>query len=329
MAATTAADVQVIQKLIGGYAGMYLPEKLSLVASGVARAQGGTLPDGNTFIKRGFKPYTGLGTVPVAGTDATIRALGTYNQVGVIARRGDVYGLEDVAGLAGGITSQEFQMQAGANIAHNAGLTIETEIFTYQLPAIFGSTGTLYSTHTVDNSGSAFDYFMLEQAKAKMGESAGLFDTLIIHPDQFYGKKIQALTSAPEWELLSQYNQTGVTYAGTLAGLRVILNERVYNSAGVYHSYVCAAGAIDLEYQEQLHVEIARLPLKAMGTDVLVWRVAYSPTVGKVSFAGTAPTGVAGASTSDLGTVGNWSLVTGAHKSQTPMVAIISAVGSV
>lgn len=324
MAATTITDYNLVTELIDGYAPSVLTANLSLMKSGVlSSAHDGVnlMPSqGNTWTVRGYQQYTTAWATPVAATDMTVNALGTYQDIGVILRRGTAFGVEDVSRYAGGDPENAIAEDIAKQIGHHAALQIETTIFTYLLPGIFLTSGTLRSSHTIVSNG-ALGVGDIEDGLAVPGENRNGFTKLFMH-STVYSRFVKNELVNYSDVARREYMEQGLVYGGSIAGVDIILNDRCYKSGNTYHSYLMRAGGLFLGYQKDLNVEYDRQVLKAGGTDVWKYLVYFSPHLPGVSFTGTAPTGVGGATDANLSTVGNWTKRTGIDNSQIGVVAI-------
>ena len=300
MAASTITDKELLQVGIEGYVRAYLPEQLSLGQSGIVRTDlnppfSASAQGGNSYMIKGRIYDATVDAAPVADTAPTTTAISSWKQNGVIVRRVKMYGNEDLASVAGGEGTDEWMSDIANVIVHNKNLNVEVRMIQKLIPGVFGSTGPLYATHTVDNSGSAFDYSMFAQGMAKMGENAGALDAIVMHSAVFWGAQVNSmLTAQPDYNSIAAFRALGVQFVGMIGNKRVFINDRCYTTGGVYDTIL--AGPNALYYADQLanSIEIFRSN-KASGTTEVLNRSAYSIAVAGVSFSGTLPTGLGGA----------------------------------
>ena len=182
MAANTVGDYTLISHLIEGYAAPALTKNLSLLNAGILQTN--TIPGlgqgGNTWSVRGYSEYTTHWTRATAATDRTIKTIGTYNDIGVVLRAGDSFGVEDVSRFAGGDGENAYAQYIGGQIGQSAGLGTETSIFTYMLPGLFKADGALRANHLITSDGTLTASDVVD-AKAIPGEQAGRFTKMFMH----------------------------------------------------------------------------------------------------------------------------------------------------
>lgn len=325
MAATTVGDYQLTAKIIEGYLQAYLPEDLPLIKAGLVTVDTDApkFASGNTWEVKSRKYDSTVASTPVAATDATVRSLSTGKQIGVVLRRGVPYGVEKFSAQAGGDSIEAFAADAARVMLHNANLTINSSFQTDLFPGLFAASGTLVDTHVVDN-GTALSTKDFADAELLIGERAALLDSYIIHPTQYHKRKLADYVDfdQKDYELAREYSMTGKTYAGRMGGRRVFLDSTCYNDGTTYWSYLVGPGALGLGFQMGVTVEYDYLMLTGMGTHVWQYTMSYAPYVNKVSFTGTAPTGIGGATAANLSTVGNWTKITNTDASEIPIVCI-------
>ena len=333
MAATTATNLQVVTQIVGGYAPVFFDEVFTLRNTGVLRVD--TSPSfptagTNTYTQRGLYYTTSAAQTPAANTDLTVNALSSNTQIGVMRRRGDAFGLETLAALAGGADPDAVAQQIARVMANQAAYDLEQVVLTQLVAGVFATNGTIAATNVVDHSGVKFDLTYITEAMALIGERSGLFDRIVMHPTLYWKNRINEQLTAQPNNTISQVQDAAAfatTYAGSIGNMAVFLNSRLYNSGGVYVTLLSGSGAnapLYLGVETNFNVEYDRQILKAGGTDVWKYTHSHSPAVAAVSFTGTAPTGIAGVTDAALALSTNWTKVGGHTAAQTPGVAIYS-----
>lgn len=329
MAASTAAQKILTTGVLPGYIAAYFPQVLNLLQTGALRLDSNPIfTTGNTHLRKGRVYDLSADQVPTANTDLTVNALSSYSLTSPIIRRAQSYGNEDLASVAGGEDADALAADIAANFAHSQAYWTEVRLLQYVIPAIFGSGGILNSTHVVNESSSVFDYTMVAAALKLMGERFSMLDTMIMHSSVYHGAQISTmLTAQPAYDAIPDYRAQATTYQGNIGPMRVFVNDRVYESGGVYDTIVCARGAMFAATQISGEIEYERDALKAAGTDVWVNRYAHALGVEGITYQGSAGTTIGGIADSTLQATASWTTITGHVASQTPLVVIKSLAG--
>jgi hypothetical protein len=329
MAASTAAQKILTTGVLPGYMAAYFPEKLNLLQTGALRLDTNPIfTTGNTHTRKGRVYDLTADQTPTAATDLTVNALSSYSLTSPIIRRAQSYGNEDLASVAGGEDVDALARDIAANLAHNQAYWTEYRLFKYVVPAIFGSGGILNATHVVNESDAVFDYTMVAAALKLMGENFGLLNTLIMHSTVYHGAQISTmLTAQPAYDAIPDYRSQAVTYQGNIGNMRVFINDRVYETGGVYDTIVCAPGTMFAATQIAGQIEYERKATLAAGTDVWINRYAHALGVEGVTYAGAAGTTIGGITDATLQATASWAKITGHVASQTPLVVIKSLAG--
>ena len=329
MAAGTITDYNLVTELIDGMAPVVLTANLSLVRSGVMSTtfDGITFPisQGNTWSVRGYTQRTDDWSTPVAATDMTVNNIDSYKDVGVILRRGDALGVEDVSRYAGGDPENALATDMARIIGHQAAINFERTFFEGVLLGLFNTSGCLRDSHVVVAQ-SALTAGDFTDALWAVGENGGQYSLAMMHSKVFKNYQKNELVNYSDVARMT-FMQMGMSYGGTIGGVPVVLNDRVYNSSNTYHTYLFKPNSLFLAFQRDMNIEYDRQVLKAGGTDVWKYLPYFSPHVPGTTFSGTAPTGVGGATDANLYTVGNWSKRTGVDNSQIGVVCIESTEG--
>lgn len=324
MAASTITDKVTSTVEIEGYIETFLPQVLSLASSGAveidnAPAFSASQKGGNIWQAKHRNGATTGDQTPAANTDLTVKAFGSDYVNGVIVRRGDALGNEDLASIAGGEDIASWKMDVARWIANEYALNAEIRLLTHMVPAILGTGGTLAATNLVANAGTPFDYTMVAQANAKMGENSGLLDAIVMNSATFWNAQVNTmLTAQPSYADIAAFRALGASVpVGAIGPLRVFLNDRIATT----NTLLTSRGAMYLGVQLANSIETDRLILKAGGTDIVKYVFAYSPMIKGVGSTLT-PTVIGGATDAELATVGSWSKRTGYSPKEWPIVLI-------
>jgi hypothetical protein len=282
------------------YMSAMLPEKSVMVSSGAARiddqlgaqlsAQGG-----KTLSRRLYDEDTTDEEVLAAATDLTVQALTTDADIVAVCARGRARGAEDIAGiLAQADPMAEFAAQRTNYWAR--------KLDTALIKVATGALGALGSTvQYTASSGSPFAYDFILAAADKMGDNSDDLSIVVCHPKIYHDMLRLNLVT---YQNAGAVGQAGVFLGGFIGGRRVVVSDQVYNTGGVYSTYIVAPGAFTLAFQKQVSVEVDRQPLKAGGTDIVVDTVHFVAHKNYVKWTGTA--GGITPTNAELATTGNW-----------------------
>jgi hypothetical protein len=264
---------------------------------------------------------------PTAATNLDVNDITQYAENGVIARRAQVYGIEDIAKLAA--NDPDALTDYARLLEHNIRYGVHTLIHSSLFPALFDSSnGCLYSTHFVNTQGAAFEAIRVMEALAKWGEHGTGADGILMH-SYVRNKLYQAgLVTLDTPDLVRELETTGVRYGGRISGVPIFMDDMCYSSnsggAGTYNSYVFKNGAMVLGYGGQLlNVTIWRDELLAGGTDLIKGLVSYSPHVNGTTTS-LSPTVGGGATDAEIALATNWTKRTGATAPEIGIVCIQS-----
>lgn len=330
MAATTPGNMQLNSVIVAGYIQALLPDVLSLAKSGSLEIDtsppfSASAEGGNTYTRRQWvQPAAGDDT-PTAATDMTITALTSASEIGVIVRRGKAYGIEDLAAIAGGTTVPDWDANVAKIVAHEMARNAELRFLTHMLPGLFNQTNGVLKDSAVNNSGNLFDWSMVTQANALLGEAVNALTICHMHPSVYWGAKLQdQLDMKPNYADPNAYAAVGASFAGMIGPVSIYLNERLYNSGGDYYTLMTAPNALYMGIQLDEAPYSWYDPLLAGGTNLVRYRTAYSPHIKGASFTGTAPTVIGGATDAALALATNWTAKTGYDVKENPAVVIIA-----
>ena len=326
MAASTITGKNLLAKNIETWMAAEMPNVLSLMRTGIVEVD--TNPNipapamGNTIIWRGRVMDTAAWESPTADTAPTTTAISTYKTIMPVCRRGKLYGNEDLSSIAVGEDPDDWARDVGKIMAFNSGINMEETVFTYAIPGVMDGAGVLNATHVVDKSGQTFSELFIAEAQKAMGEWTNKLNTLILHPTVYWNAQVNTmLTAQPNIQDLDTWRDQTITLAGMIGGLRVFLNERVNYTGATYDCILAGPGAVKLAYQLKDTVEVFPRSSKAMGTDEILYKLAFGVAVAGCSYTGTAPTALSGATDANLATAGNWTKVS-SFNAQSPIVVI-------
>jgi len=329
MAATAAGNLVTTARVVDNYLPIFIDEVFSAMTTGLFQVDNNPpFPSAgvNTFTIPTLYHTTAAAQTPTADTDLTINNIASGTMIGVVRRRAEVLGIEDVGARAGSLDLDLAGREIARALSKQYLYDTETALFTYLLQGVIGAaTAPLYATHCVDKSSDTWDHKFIASAMAVFGEHLGMVNGIIMHPTLYWKARINeyltaqaSTTGADNPALLGMLS----TYVGSIGQLRVFLNERVYNTGGIYDTVVFGSNAVYMGIEEPYNVETDRLVLKAGGTDIYKARWSNCLHIPGVSFTGSGPTVGGGVTDAALGTAGNWTAVTGAAAAQTPLVVI-------
>lgn len=307
---TNAGNYTLQQNNIAGFAEAFLLELFGLSNCGLVQvrtdARYGT---GNVWQVRGrIRDLTALQT-PTAATDLDVNDISQYTENGVVVRRAQVYGIEDIAKLAA--ADPNALNDYGRLLEHNIRYGINTLLHDSMLPALFDETnGCLAGTHYVNTQGAAFESVRIQQALRVWGEHGTMADGVLMH--SYVRSKLyeQGLILPGDPDLVRELETRGVRYGGTLSGAPIFIDDMCAASnsggPGTYNTYVFKRGAMLLGYNGQLFdVKIWRDELLAGGTDLIKALTSFSPHVYGVTTS-LAPTAGGGATDAEIALATNW-----------------------
>lgn len=327
MASTTITDYSVLSALTQEYVAPVFYKKLSLLNTGVAVTAEDldfNLNQGNAWNVRGYKAVYSEWATLTAATDMTLNSLSTRLQTGVIARRGDAFGVETAARIAGGDITDAAAQNMAEIIGNHAGYNVERMFFSKLIPALFDETDGCLKDSNLVIADAALTMADIEDGLAKAGENMGMYEYIYMHP-AVYSEFRKTVLISEDYLTRKEFNELGVMWAGRIGGLNIILNNRLNKVGDVYDTLLFRPGAVMIGYQKDMNIESYREPRLAGGTDVSQYTLYFSPHVLNTSFTGTVPTALTGASDANLALATNWSSVA-ADPSEIGVVAIHSTV---
>jgi hypothetical protein len=290
------------------YMSAMLPEKSVMVSSGAARiddqlgaqlsAQGG-----KTLSRRLYDEDTTDEEVLAAATNLTVQALTTDADIVAVCARGRARGSEDLAAiLAQADPLAEFAAQRTNYWAR--------KFDTALIKVATGALGALGATvQYTDPASSPFAYEHVLGAVDLMGDNSEDLSIIICHSKIYHDMLRQNIVTFPN---AGAVGQASVFLGGFIGNRKVVVSDQVYNTGGVYSTYIVAPGAFTLAFQKQVTVEAYREPLLAGGTEILVDTVHFVAHKNYVKWSGTAA-GIT-PTNAELATTGNWTGVAGNDK---------------
>lgn len=317
--------IQVVPQIWSQYTLEALNYTNDMISMGVVRT-GNLTQNGDQLLRiPRLKPLSVIGdAVKIAsGTTITPVDLQSYTENGVVVRRGNAIQGETLNEIMTGTNDVQF---ISSQIAPYFSEAIKKS-FKSVLTGIFTpSTGVLSSTHQLNITGettSTLNASAIIDAKAKLGEFANAFTTIIVHSKQFADMLKAGVVT---YVSAATYGQQ-VLVSGeipTFLGMRVIVSDVLgahadVSSATAYAAYLCGGQPFYLDFQRQLSFETDRNILSGDGVDILKFSGHYVPHVFGVSYTGNTmnPT------EAQLATAANWTKVA-ANNTAIPLVEIIT-----
>lgn len=326
MAASTVTNKVVDTDVVQGYIPAYFPEKLSLLQSGILDINtDARFALNNTWRRKGRLYSDAADQEPVAAINLDTNAISSYYLDTVVARRAQVFGNEDLASLAAGESVVDFERDLARIFAHNQALNTEKRLLQTYLPALYNGTGALASTHVVNANDEIFSDALIAEAMALAGEHSNMLTIQIMHSAVYWGSRINLMIQqTPKFANVLEYQQTASKLMGQIDNRLIYINDRLYNSDGVYYTLIGAPGAMFLDVQTSTSLEAERSAKRAGGTTEWVNNYAYAPGVQGIRYAGSAVSAIAGITDAQIATSTNWAKIAGHSWSQTPLVVIKS-----
>ena len=329
MAATAAGDYTLQQNNISGFAQAFIYEQLGLANCGLMQiVTDPRYATGNTWQVRGrIYDKTALQT-PTADTDLTVNDITTYAETGVVLRRGQAYGIEDIAALAANDPNaiNDYARLIDFNVRYGINYVVHNSL----LPAMFNTTTTsiLNGTHFIDTDGAVLESGRIQEGLRVWGEYGTTADGILMHSYVRSALYETGLISDGAPDLIRELETTGVRYGGKMSGIDIYVDDMCYaassGSAGVYNTYLFKNGAMVLGSGPQLiNSTVYRDEAKAFGTDVIKAVASFSPHV-RGTTSGLTPTVGGGATDAEIATVTNWTKRTGVTNAEIGIVCIQS-----
>lgn len=303
MASTTFGDVQY-RTVTAAHAAAEFPSSSGLIASGAVvvdanppfRGQGGI-----TYNVPHFLELSTAAASSTAATDATLGAISTFKDVGIVCERELPVGVEDVAVRAIGQDSDiggEIVRQSPQYWAKQAALDL------YNVVKGAFASAMSSSTYFVKNIDSPFTRRgVLDVIKmTSVGDQWQEYRIWVMHSTQF----AQALDDG-----IVNYVNAGsfgerllqVGDIPTIFGKQVVVDDNIVETTG--ETYLFKPGALYLGIRKDFGVEYERKVTLAGGTDAFMLRAEYMPHLYGLTWNTTVTPRTA---RSTLATGGSWSL---------------------
>lgn len=249
MAITTIADMQIVPAKFTEYTIQRTTEKSALVNGGittgnevVGRLINGTPKGGNEIQMPFFKPLSGedrvFGEDPLEDADGVETGI----QKACLLIRQNYWGDTDLSYVYGGADP----MTAIANLVGDWWVQKEQAVILSILKGILDPTSGCLKGHVNDISGNEGEAAMISvsaalDTKQTLGDAAGSLGIVFMHSAVY--TKLQK-----NQDIVTEYDATLQIKLDTYLGYRVVVDDGMPVTGGVYDTYFIGAGAFVREY---------------------------------------------------------------------------------
>ena len=249
MAITTIADMQIVPAKFSEYTIQRSTEKSALVNGGittsnevVARLINGTPKGGNEIQMPFFKPLTGedkvFGENPLTEADKVTTGI----QKAALLIRQNFWGDTDLSYVYGGADP----MTAIGNLVGDWWVQKEQAVILAILKGILDPSNGALKAHVNDISAKSGEEAMISvssalDTKQTLGDAAGSLGTVFMHSAVY--TKLQK-----NQDIVTEYDATLQINLQTYLGYRVVVDDGMPVTGGVYDTYFIGAGAFVREY---------------------------------------------------------------------------------
>lgn len=279
--------------------------------------------EGNLFTYRGYKRDTSSWQSPTGNTDAIATSASTWSGTSVVQRRLHLRKFEEFDALAGGASNV---LESEARILADHFVTnMENNFFTNILPTPFKTAGgALTGSHLTNYSASAFNADYVMEAIHIFGRPS-LYKYMFVHPSVAKQKALwNYLDKEPIYNTGNILRPIGNSrFIGFLHGLQVFTTDSLYNTGGVYDTYIMGDNALYTYYQKQFQADVGEDFIKAGGTVLTKYRVGLASGIYGLTYGGS-PTSIEGATDAEVGTATNWTKISGKDNWRIPLVCLKS-----
>jgi len=303
MAATLLSDVIVPEVFVPNVIER-TSEKSDFIQSGIV-AMGGDIPIGRgTTIELPFyQDLSGADNVWNDTSDITLNKISMAQDTAVVLTREKAWGASDLSAALMG----DDPMGAITDLVANYWARRYQATLISTLNGAMGAsnmTGNVLDISALSGAASDFDATAFIDAQAKLGDHQDSFVAVAVHSATYTAMKKQDLIDfIPD----SEGDPTIPTYMGK----RVIVDDGMPVTSGVYTTYLFAAGAVTMvEEVVDNAAEVYRHPEKNGGTDALYTRKKYVMHPRGIRWTpGSGVPASATPSNAELETTGNWNRV--------------------
>jgi len=260
------------------------------------------VPEGGETVQMPFfQDLTGNDEVLDDTSNLTVNNVDTEKDVAVILRRAKVFGSSD---LAGDLAGSDPMAMIGDRFANYWSRRMQKTLIETLNGAMGAVTENVSDISALSGVASNFDGEAFLDATGKLGDHQDMLSAIAVHSSVYTSMKKQDLIDfIPDSE--------GKPTIATYMGKRVIVDDGMPVTSGVYTTYIFAAGAIGYaEGAPKVPAETDREPLTNGGSEYLVNRrycilhprgVKWAPGIGVPS--------AQSPSNTELGASGNWTRV--------------------
>jgi len=296
MAATKIADLAIVPVTFQEYLEKLIMQKSALFRSGIIVPVPTGIPSkGKTTNAPAYLGFDGADEVLSDSAALTVNSIGSVNSVAVINFRGKAFGSNDLVDeLSGKDPLGDLATKYADYWVRRLNIVALSSMqgASAGLDAAFGA-GTIIN----DQSGVSFSTGLVLDTRQLMGEYGSEFNTIVMHS--------AIHTAAVKADLTADVVIDSIgTKVETFLGMRVVVDDTISPTAGVYDTYLTKTGAMG--YSEGMDsnksIEVDRDILA--GDDITTSRKRYILHPNGSSWIGT-PAGNSPTNT-ELATAGNW-----------------------
>lgn len=295
----------IVPSVFAPYVREQTTAKSALWTSGIVQnlpGVDGLMEGGNVITLPFWKDLTGNSQVLSAnGVALNVNKIQTGTDKAVTFARGNAWGANE---LAGALAGSDPMAAIGDAVARWWARDMQTTLLS-MLAGLFGTAGALTSTHLLDisavSNGQMVTAISFLDALQKLGDASDQLTAVAMH-----SATANALAKQDIIEFQPTSEQDG--RIATFMNRRVIIDDSMPVSSGVYDTYLFGAGSIGFVEGNGRITEVETDRDSLAGEDYLINRRFFILHPRGVKWAGTDPT-EGGPTNTDLSTPANWSRV--------------------
>lgn len=282
------------------YTNEQIVEKNAFIKSGIMKRDAqfdALIQDRSMIVNMPFwKQLTGDSEVLSDTTPLSVNALNSEEQIAVQLLRGKVFGYSDLAAMASGSDPEK---KIGDGIADYWNTEIQ-KVLISELKGLF-TTGGALEDNMLDGSADVIDGDMIIDAESKLGDHYDVLKGMVMHSAVYQKlRKLQLIDTV----------QDAINPAATFEsyqGKRIIVDDSVPHSGGVYDTYLFGEGAFAYGSGKASHnPEYEMLRNELAGTSAVISRRAFLVHPYGTKFTKQGITSTTTPSNTDLANSANW-----------------------